>query len=518
MLRSRVPLVVIETRDEKQAKALVRQIAREDATPVFLWAVTRGLYRVDVDPVGVGYPPSPGSPSHGLPATSGATYAPGHPPSSTPAGAVGGPRATTAEPIQALAGVLDGIPGIYVLLDFHPYLDEPVNVRMLKDICQGYESRPRTVVLISHRVEVPSELEHLTARFSLAFPSRAERRAIVEDVAREWSAAHGRLVHADDNSVSMLVENLAGLSVADTRRLARTAIFDDGAITPDDTPAVMKAKYDLLNKGGVLSFEYETAAAADLAGMDRLKEWLARRKPAFDGSAPGLEPPKGVLLLGVQGCGKSLAARVAAGVFAVPLLRLDIAGVHDKYIGESERRLRESLATADVMAPCVVWIDEIEKGLATSDSDSGSSQRVLGTFLTWLAERRGPVFVVATANDVSRLPPELIRKGRFDEIFFVDLPDAAARAHVFDIHARRRDIALGPDDLAALSAVTDGFSGAEIEQVVVSAVYAAHDDGGSVRLEHLLAEARATRPLSVVMAERIEGLRRWSVGRTVPVG
>jgi SpoVK/Ycf46/Vps4 family AAA+-type ATPase len=323
-------------------------------------------------------------------------------------------------------------------------------------------------------------------------------------------------VAADEQALSQLVENLAGLSLADTRRLARAAIYDDGAITASDTPGVMRAKYELLNRGGVLTFELQTAGMADVAGMDRLKLWLLRRRGAFDGSAADLDPPRGVLLLGVRGCGKSLVARAAAGIFGVPLLRLDLAGVHDKYVGESERRLRESLATAEVMAPCVVWIDEIEKGLATSDSDSGSSARVLGTFLTWLAERRGRVFVVATANDISALPPELLRKGRFDELFFVDLPDESARAEVLALHATRRGVSLDPAELPPLAAAAAGFSGAELEQAVASAEYAAHAEQVPVTATHVLAEIRATRPLSVVMAEQVQALRAWASTRTVP--
>ncbi|MCU1431711.1 MAG: family ATPase [Actinotalea sp.] len=481
VLAGRVPIVVIETRDEARAREMILDLARRTSppTPVFEWILTEGLRRADVD--------------------------------------LGGPQRFNSSPPDVLSTIRDGaLPGIYVLLDFHPYLDDPLHIRLLKDIGQGYEARPRTVVLLSHQVEVPGELEHLTARFEMAFPSRDERRAIVDDVAREWSRTHGTLVAADETSIGLLVENLSGLSVHDTRRLARSAIWHDGAVTASDVPAVVKAKYELLARGGVLSFEYDTAGMADLGGMARLKGWLERRRPAFDGTAPGLDPPKGVLLLGVQGCGKSLAAKVAAGVYGVPLLRLDLAAVHDKYVGESERKLRESLATADVMAPCVVWIDEIEKGLATSDGDTGSSQRLLGAFLTWLAEKRTRVFVVATANDISRLPPELIRKGRFDEIFFVDLPAPAVRADVLRIHAGRRGIELVPDEVAVLAHACDGFSGAEIEQAVVSAAYAAHADGRPAGAEHIRREIAATRPLSMVMAEPIGALRAWASARTVP--
>ena len=479
VLRSRVPLVVIQTRDEAPARAQLRALARETTPPtaVFEWAVTQGLRRVDVD--------------------------------------LGATQAFNADPGKVLAWILEGLPGVYVLLDFHPYLAEPLNVRMLKDICLSYDTNPRTVVLISHHVEIPAELAHLAARFEMAFPERAERRAIVDEVAREWATRNGARVSADETSVDMLVENLAGLSVTDTRRLARTAV-SDGAVTKADMPAVTRAKYELLNQGGVLSFEYDTADAADLAGMGRLKGWLARRRPAFDGSAPDLDPPRGVLLLGVQGCGKSLAAKVTASVFGVPLLRMDVGAVHDKYVGESERKLRESLATAEVMAPCVLWVDEIEKGFAAGADDAGTSQRVLGTFLTWLAEKRSRVFVVATANDIARLRPELVRKGRFDEVFFVDLPDAAVRAEVLRIHAGRRGMELDGVELESCAAACEGFSGAEIEQAVVSAVYAAHADRAPVSAEHLMREIAATRPLSVIMAEPIAALRQWAAERAVP--
>ncbi len=482
LLRSRIPLIVIQTRDEDRARTMLRASSRRSgpALPVFEWRVTEGLRRVDVD--------------------------------------MGSGQRFNSDPTHVLNSIRMGIAGVYVLIDFHPYLDEPVHVRLLKDVAQGYATSPRTVVLLSHEVDVPPELEAYTARFELEPPGREERHAVVVDTAREWAAQQGTHVRADTESVNRLVENLSGLSMVDTRRLARAAIFDDGAITAADAPEVMRAKYELLSRGGVMSFEPETAGMADVAGMRHLKAWLSRRRPAFDGSAAGLDPPRGILLLGVQGCGKSLAAKAAAGIFGVPLLRLDLAGIHDKYVGESERRLRESLATADAMAPCVVWVDEIEKGLASSDSDTGASRRVLGTFLTWLAEKEGRVFVVATANDISALPPELIRKGRFDEVFFVDLPGVEARAEVLAIHATRRGVTLEPGGLATLADATDGFSGAELEQAVASAEYAAYSQGCPVGAEHVMAEVRATRPLSVVMVEQVAALRQWASSRTVPAG
>jgi SpoVK/Ycf46/Vps4 family AAA+-type ATPase len=337
-------------------------------------------------------------------------------------------------------------------------------------------------------------------------------------VATQWSLGNGGgKVRTDRRALELLVENLAGLSTADTERLARKAIYDDGAISASDLPVLMRAKYELLNRSGVLAFEYDTAHFADVGGMSRLKTWLEQRRGAFDGSTPTPDVPKGLLLLGVQGCGKSLAARAAAGVLGCSLLRLDFGALYNKYHGESERNLRETLETADVMAPCVLWVDEIEKGLATSDSDGGTSRRVLGTFLTWLAEKKTRVFVVATANDIAALPPELIRKGRFDEIFFVDLPKPTTRMQILRIHATRRGLELSGPQLTALAEAADGHSGAEIEQAVVSAVYTARARSEALAAGHVLQELRATRPLSVVMAERVEALKEWAIDRTVPV-
>lgn len=482
LLKSRVPLIVIETRDEPRALALLASMAVKLAsaahTPVFQWTVTEGLRRLDVN--------------------------------------LGGAQQHNAEP-DAVLKSLRATPtaGIYVLLDFHPFLADPVNVRLMKDICQDYDRVPRTLVLISHEILLPRELDHFCVRFSLAFPDRQERRDIVERVAADWARTYGQRVKTDRKSLELLVENLGGLCTGDTERLARKVIYDDGALLPNDLPAVMQAKYELLNRSGVLAFEYDTAQFADLGGMSRLKEWLRRRKPAFDGSAPQLEAPKGLLLLGVQGCGKSVAAKAAAGIFGVPLLRLDFAAIHNKYIGESERNLRESLATAETMSPCVLWIDEIEKGISTGEGDNGTSRRLLGTFLTWLAEKKSRVFVVATANDITSLPPELVRKGRLDEIFFVDLPSSAVREEVLRIHAKKRNLSIADDHVQQLATACEGFSGAEIEQAVVSAVYAAHAANAKVGAQHILDEIRATRPLSVTMAERILELRAWAADRTV---
>jgi SpoVK/Ycf46/Vps4 family AAA+-type ATPase len=484
ILRSRTPLIVMETRDERRVLRMLQGAAMRwsatDYMPLFRWTVTDGLQRLDIDLE---------------------------------------PQLLNSEPADVLKHIRAvSKPGIYVLLDFHPFLDDPLHVRLIKDICINYLEVPRQLILISHKIELPQELEAFSARADMALPGEAERKAIIESVAREYSAENaGAQVQVDPKAYELLVRNLAGLTYADTERLARNAIQVDGAITRSDLPGVMQAKYELLNRGGVLAFEYDTARFNDVGGLSRLKTWLSHRRSAFrrETGAAHLDPPKGILLTGIQGCGKSLAAKATAGIFGVPLLRLDFAALYDKYHGETERKLRESLETASVMSPCVLWIDEIEKGIAGRGGETGTTQRVLGTFLTWMAERESPVFVVATANDITPLPPELVRKGRFDEIFFVDLPDAAVRATILSIHLTRRSQRPGEFDIEALAEAMQGFSGAEIEQAVVSSLYAAHAMNQRLATAHIRREIDQTKPLSTVMNERISSLRAWANGRTV---
>jgi hypothetical protein len=483
MLASRLALIVVESREESRVLSLVREMSLKvkegRGWGVFQWTVTEGLRRLDME--------------------------------------MGGPQRMLADPEQLLKHLkATPMPGIYVLLDFHPYLKEPVNVRLLKDIAQSYDHVARTVVLLSYEVTLPEELEQFAARLHLALPTPNERLMIVTRVAREWNTANsGKPLALDREALTKLVDNLNGLTASDAERLVRRAIFDHGAITMADMPEVLAAKYELLNRGGTLAFEPVTAKFTDVGGMQNLRHWLTSRKPAFDGSAPELDPPKGVLLLGVQGCGKSLAARAAAGIFGVPLVRLDFGALYTKWQGEAEKNLRESLQSAEGVAPCVLWVDEIEKALAEGEGDSGVSRRVLGTFLTWLAEQRARIFVVATANDITALPPELIRKGRFDEIFFVDLPGNNARAEVIAIHARKRGLTLSPREIATLSSRCENFSGAEIEQAIVAALYSAHAANQPVSAAMITREMQNTRPLAVVMAEKVAALREWAGSRTV---
>lgn len=478
IIDSHVPLIVLETHDETLALQLLTRLAMQQRLGFFCWSITEGLNRLGFDD------------NH----------------------RTGDPESPTAvlRQIKRQTG-----PALFALCDFHPYLhQQPEHIRLLKDIAQAYTRLGHTLVLISHELELPPELKRFSARFSLTLPGDAQLMALVREEAQLWNRENpSRPLQSDQAAVKKLVRNLRGLTEADARRLARSAIHSDGAITDADLPEVNRAKFELLDMGSVLSFEYDTAHFSDVGGLQRLKDWITKREQAVH--AASKDRPKGVLLLGVQGSGKSLAAKAIAGLWGLPLLRLDMGALYNKYIGETEKNLRKSLAQAELMAPCVLWMDEIEKGLAIGEHDDGTSQRVLGTLLTWMAERESLVFTVATANDVSALPPELMRKGRFDEIFFVDLPDQDARREIFLIHLRNRNFDPARFDLDTLAQHTEHFSGAEIEQAVVAALYSASARREPLSTAMVLQEIDSTYPLAVTLAEKITALRQWAEGRTV---
>ncbi len=480
MLSGHVPIIAIETLEEPRLLQQLTRLGLRLPHPMYQWSLTEGI---------------------------------------SPLGAALEAQPQTAEPRDALGHIKAmSRPGYFVLLDLHPFLGDPLHVRLLKEIAQQHPLLAKTLVLVSHRLEIPAELRHLSARFELHLPDRAGLLHLIREEAEAWRTRNQRPPRVDQAAVDLLADNLLGVSATDARRIVRSAIENDGAITRSDLPEVTKAKYELIGQDGLISFEYDTARFKDVAGLQHLKEWLLQRRQALLGPRGALEPPRGIMLLGVQGCGKSLAAKAVAGTFGLPLLRLDFAGLYDKYIGETEKNLRRALQTAEVMAPCVLWLDEMEKGIASGSADEGLSRRILGTLLTWMAERSGNVFMVATSNAIEQLPPELVRKGRLDEIFFVDLPDQATREAVFSIHLRRRNLAPSGFALAELAAVAEGFSGAEIEQAIVSGLYLAQSRNDRLDDRHLREELERTRPLSVTMAERIARLRAWAAERTVPAG
>ena len=474
------PILQIESHEEKRALNLLVSIALNNTMPIYQWSVTEGLKRLDIDL---------GAQHH----------------NSEPSAVLGHIKSSDKS-------------GIYVLLDFDPYVNEPTNTRYIKEIAMKFDGSRNKLVFISHQIKMPASLNHSVVRFDLSLPNEEALSKMVSEEALSWQKESGQKVSLEKKAVSRMVSNLKGLTFKDSRHLIRNAIVHDNAITESDVGEVMQAKYQLLNRDDVISFEYDTARFGDVGGMSKLKQWLHQREKFFhgDGNIKGIDAPKGLLLLGVQGCGKSLAAKAIAGIWNVPLLRFDFGALYDKFIGESEKNLRDSLKTAEIMSPCVLWIDEIEKGIS-GGNDDGTAKRILGALLTWLAENKSHVFVVATANNIEDLPPELIRKGRLDEIFFVDLPSEEIRKRIFAIHLEKRQVSTAEVNLEEVARASEGFSGAEIEQAVVSALYTIHAEEDEINTQYLLDEIRATRPLSVVMAEQIEQLREWAADRTVPV-
>lgn len=475
LVQAHSPLIVIESFEEPRALMLIKRLAINLMRPVFKWTITDGLQRLDSEHAAQSF---------------------------------------NAEPTNLLAQIKSTrSSGIYVLCDFHPFLNDPKHVRYLKEIALAHEQQGHTVILLSHAVEIPPELSRLCYRFELSLPSDQQIRQLVHEMADSYRAQQGILPDLHHEQVALLVQNLRGLTFAEAKRLAYKAIADDGAITAADIPRINQAKFSLLQTEGVLSQVLDTGSFNQVIGLSNLKLWIEQRQQAF--LQQQQDTPKGMLLTGVQGTGKSLAAKAIAGNWGLPLLRLDMAALYNKFIGETEKNLAQALALAEAMSPCVLWIDEIEKGLAAGDSDGGVSRRLLGSFLTWMSERKSQVFLVATANNIHELAPELLRKGRFDEIFFVDLPDAAERGALLRLHLNKRRFTLDDNAINAALALCAGFSGAELEQAVVGAGFRARAQAEEVAISHLLDEIAATQPLSVVMSEQISALRQWALQRCV---
>jgi hypothetical protein len=488
LLKSRHPLLLVESQDEERVLQRVAAASAELGFPFFRWTVTDGLRR------------------HGS----------------------ANPIYETAEPAQALGHIAAaGGPSVYALCDFAPFATDPRNARRLRDVAQAASAQQVTLVLVGPAIEVPAELRHLCARWTLELPAADELRQLVLDACRELEHGDGKVPRfaLGREELDQFVRHLSGLTAPEARRVVGRCVLDDGALDVKDLAVALEAKKDRVADSGILQFVDARRDAPALGGLANLKGWLGRAKAGYSERARelGLSPPRGLLLVGVQGCGKSLAAKSVAREWSLPLLRLDPGRLLDKYVGESEKNLRRAFELAETVAPCVLWIDEIEKAFAGgtagagSEADAGLSRRIFGSFLTWLQEKKADVFVVATANDLSALPPELLRKGRFDEIFFIDLPNAVERDEIFRTHLLRRKQDPFTFDLPVLVAASAGFSGAEIEQAIVTALYGLIAAGGAtLTTVELTAELARTVPLSRTRREDIEALRELAADRFVP--
>lgn len=522
LLRSRYGLIAIETVEEDRVEALACHVADRLDLPLFLWTRTKGLRRLpvegEIEPSGAAsdVEPRAGRESRGR----GARTVRAARPTGEGAARRGGIYGTL-DP----GGALDHIeaaryPGLYLLQGLGPELGEATFIRKLKDAAAIFAELPGAVVLSGAELPLSEELRPTAADLSLPPPGIAELRGVLRRTVHDLRKRDRIQVELSAEAEERLLRALRGLTLMEAEKAITRAIVEDGRLDEEDLRHVVAAKRELVERQGLLEFHPAEEKLAEVADLAALKDWLAKREVLFRDPERaerfGLPFPRGILLLGVPGCGKSLCAKAVANGWGLPLLRLDPSSLYNKYLGESERNFRRAISLAERLAPVVLFLDEMEKAFALAgEADGGVSLRILGTFLAWLQDRRGDVFVVATANDVTRLPPEFLRKGRFDEIFFVDLPDGETRRRIFEIHLSKRGLAAADFDLRPLGEATAGFSGSEIEQVVVSALYTAASLQGEVTTHLLLREVERTHPLSHTMAERIEALRRWARNRTV---
>jgi hypothetical protein len=481
LVHSHFPLIAAETPEEDRLESLLCAIAGELQLPLFVWSMTTGLTRRGGQ----------------------------------------GPVYGTDDPGKCLANILlmHG-DGIYLFKDGARYLKDEVLVRLLRDVAAKFKGARRSIVLCGASLDIPPELADQVAQFHLGLPDQAALLAALRETLAEVATQDGVACPLDPAGQTRVAQALSGMTLEQARAILRKSVIGGGCASGQLAFRVLEEKRKALGQDGVLDFVKVDSTFADVAGLGGLRAWLAERRAALtpEGQKFGLEPPRGVLITGVQGCGKSLCARAVAGEWGLQLARFDAGTLYEKFVGESEKKLRTVLEKAVCMAPLVLWIDEIEKGFATgsADADAGLSQRLLGTFLTWMQEPHGGVFLAATSNDISKLPPELLRKGRFDEIFFVDLPSAAERSAIFALHLKKRGRDPNQFDLVALAVASDGFSGAEIEQSIVAALYTAFSHKEPLSTAILQAELAHTVPLSVTRREDIAAIRAWARGRAVP--
>jgi ATP-dependent 26S proteasome regulatory subunit len=481
LIRSKYPVIFVESIDEEYVINRLMQITGQLGLILYQWSATAGLQR----------------------GTRESRYY------------------QTEDPEKMIKTVLTLIKsdrpewGLFVFKDFHKYLDSAIILRLFKDLVNLIRNTKNTVVILSPEYKLPKDIETDAAHIVGGYPDEQEITLVIQSVFNEFVRSGRGKVSLTVDETQKMVKALKGLSVQQIRNIIHQCIVDDRLIDIADLKTIESYKKKLFDQEGLLEYCL-TEDKESIAGFSNLKRWLSERKGSFSESA-SLPPPRGVLLMGVQGCGKSLSVKAIAKELALPLYRLDIGKLYGQYIGQTEQNLRKALDTVDKLAPMCLWLDEIEKGFAASagESDGGVSQRVLGTFLTWMQERKSVCFLAATANDIYRLPPEFLRKGRFDEIFFVDLPDCEMRNVLFQIHLKKRNLNPESFDCRLLAETAADFSGAEIEQAIIPALYSASSKKESISTNHVLDQINLTRPLALLKQEEITALREWARERTI---
>jgi len=488
LIRARYPLIYVVTWEEQRLLREVVEIASRLDKRVFEWSVTTGLV-----------------------------------PAGTSIQSQKQKDAASQDPLVALDTVIEHVePALYVFKDFHPFLkaQNMSVVRRLREIAATMKNTYKTIVVVSPMFQMPPELEKDLTVVDFCLPGEKEFSALLGRIIDEVKNNPKLDVQTDSKTREQIIHSLLGLTLAEAENVLAKTLVQNRRLAADSVEVIHSEKKQIIRKSGLLEYYDAEEDMESVGGLDALKSWLIKRSVAFTDQARqfGLPAPKGVLLLGVQGCGKSMMAKAISNTWQLPLLRFDVGRVFGSLVGSSEENIRRAISVAESVAPVILWLDEIDKAFRGSRSsgastDGGTSARVFGTFLTWMSEKTKPVFVVSTANDVSALPPELLRKGRFDEIFFVDLPFTAERKEIFRVHLAKRKKDPARFDLDVLAAKSKGYSGAEIEEAVVSAMFDMFYEQKNMTTSSLLRSLEQTVPLSKTMSEDMDGLRKWANGR-----
>ncbi len=488
LIRARYPLIYVISWEEQRVSQEVHRVASKLGKDIFEWSVNTGLI------------PSNTSQTKGKHRDIG-----------------------TQDPLIALDKVVEHVdPGLYIFKDFHPFLrgQNTAVVRRLREVAFSLKSTFKTIILVSPMMEIPAELEKELTIMDFELPKQQHFAALLGRILEEVKGNTKLQVKVTPSLAEKIVHALLGLTLNEAENVLARALVQFRGLNEKSLEVINHEKKQIIRKNGLLEYYDTDESMASVGGLDGLKHWLIKRSVVFSDQARnyGLPAPRGILLLGVQGCGKSLMAKTISNIWKLPLLRFDVGRVFGSLVGSSEENMRRAIAVAESVSPAVFWIDEIDKAFrgsreGGSSSDSGTSSRVFGTFLTWLSEKKCSIFVVATANQVMNLPPELLRKGRFDEIFFVGLPSDSERRDIFNIHLTKRNLNLDAFDLDILAQASDGFSGAEIEEAIINSMFDAYHERTPLNNDQLLNSLRQTVPLSKLMSEDIAELTKWAKGR-----
>ncbi|HZO87193.1 MAG TPA: AAA family ATPase [Chthonomonadaceae bacterium] len=476
LIRARYPIIYIVSWEEKRVEDALRSIAQARGKKIYFWTITQGMVL------------NPNSQDN-----------------------------ATRDPIAALNAVMDSRDqALFVLKDYHPFISDVTVTRRLRDLTVALKTSYKTLIILSPTLKLPLELEKEVTVVDYGLPDRDDLDQLLEGIIQSVKDNPQINTELTELERDQILKAAQGLTANEAENVFAKSLVEKHRF---DVDVILSEKEQIIRKSGILEYYPFSEQISDVGGLDLLKDWMEKRTVSFTEKARdfGLPAPRGVLLLGVQGCGKSLSAKAIGSLWRLPLLRLDMGRIFAGIVGSSEENMRKAIRVAESVAPCVLWLDELEKGLSGTQSsgmsDGGTTARVFGTFLTWMQDKRAPAFVVATSNDVTALPPELLRKGRFDEIFFIDLPSQEERKQIFKIHLQKRKRNPDDFDVDRLAEATPGFSGAEIEACVVEALYDAFDEKRELTTESIIAAAHHTVPLAMTMRERIEDLRAWAATR-----